>query len=274
MGLDIYSGQMTRYYCRNWETIVQQQAKEDGIECELITPTGKIKPVRDQTEINCNREFIGGWMEHIAERLKLPVAPPLWDEYKECGYYTDKPDWEAFGALALVQSCLCLDRPCPEFIENGYNAYVDPAVKEAEEQKTPISLLRDVGIWLPIPDDIIVNDFYPTNERGMLSTVSLLKHELEELNRRLWQADEQTILSWRNDKYYYPANSQEPEETVEPEKPKRLFGLIPWKYKSKKRVIERKEIFRTEDLAQCAYSILYQAVRFAEENQVPIILDY
>lgn len=135
MGLDIYSGQMTRYYCRNWETIVQQQAKEDGIECELITPTGKIKPVRDQTEINSNREFIGGWMEHIAERLKLPVAPPLWDEYKECGYYTDKPDWEAFGALALVQACLCLDRPCPEFIENGYNAYVDPAVKEAKSRK-------------------------------------------------------------------------------------------------------------------------------------------
>ena len=29
-----------------------------------------------------------------------------------------------------------------------------------------------------------------------------------------------------------------------------------------------------EDFTQCAYSMLYEAVRFAEEHQVPILLDY
>lgn len=274
MGLDIYSGQMTRYYCRDWETIVQQQAKDDGIECALITPTGEIKPVRDQTEINQTREFIADWMKHIAESIKQPVFPPLWNENIECGYYTDKPDWEAFGALILVQACLSLNRPCPEFIENRWSVYDEPVVKEAEEQKIPISLLYNVGIWLPIPEDIIFTDFYPTNEHGAFSTVSLLKHELDELNRRLWQADEQTISSWRNDKYYIPVETDQPEKPEEPEKPKRFFGLIPWKNKTKKQVKQRKEIYRTEDLAQCAYSILYEAVRFAEKHQVPIILDY
>lgn len=36
----------------------------------------------------------------------------------------------------------------------------------------------------------------------------------------------------------------------------------------------QKEKYRTKELAQCAYSMLYQAVCFAEEHQVPILLDY
>ncbi len=30
MGLDIYSGKLTRYYSRNWKTIVQQMSEGNG----------------------------------------------------------------------------------------------------------------------------------------------------------------------------------------------------------------------------------------------------
>ena len=126
-------------------------------------------------------------------------------------------------------------------------------------KKIANSLLSDVALWLPIPDNAIFVTTYPTGNEGSISTVSLLKQELEELNRQIWKADEATILSWRNDKYYVPIKQKEP---------KRIFGFIRRANKT------QKEKYRTKELAQCAYSMLYQAVCFAEEHQVPILLDY
>jgi hypothetical protein len=73
------------------------------------------------------------------------------------------------------------------------------------------------------------------------------------------KADEATILSWGNDKYYVPVKQKEP---------KLILGFIRRPNKT------QKEKYRTEELAQCAYSMLYQAVRFAEEHQVPILQDF
>lgn len=87
----------------------------------------------------------------------------------------------------------------------------------------------------------------------------MLKHDLDELNQKIWKADEATILSWRNDKYYNPVKQKDP---------RLLFGFIRRGNKTPK------EKYRTEELAQCAYSMLYQAVNFADKHQVPILLDF
>lgn len=126
-------------------------------------------------------------------------------------------------------------------------------------KKIANSLLSDVTLWLPIPDNAVFVTALPTGNEGSISTVSLLKQELEELNRQIWKADEATILSWRNDKYYVPVKQKEP---------KLILGFIRRPNKT------QKEKYRTEELAQCAYSMLYQAVRFAEEHKVPILLDF
>lgn len=41
MGLDIYSGKLTRYYSRNWKTIVQQLSEENGQKCVVTDGCGK-----------------------------------------------------------------------------------------------------------------------------------------------------------------------------------------------------------------------------------------
>lgn len=123
-------------------------------------------------------------------------------------------------------------------------------------QETANSLLSNVSFWLPIPRKAIFVTTLPTGEEVSISTVSLLKQELEELNQQIWKADEATILSWRNDKYYVPA------------KQKSLNSF------SGSSVVQINKRYRTEELAQCAYSMLYQAVSFATEQQVPILLDY
>ena len=260
MGLDIYSGTLTRYYSRNWKTIVQQLSEENGQKCVMTDGCGnEMKPIEDKAEIAEIREIVIRWADNIAANIDLPIPAPLWDETADCYYYTDKPDWEAFGALVMLQACISLNRQLPEYVESRWNAFDDPVVQEAVSKKIVNSLLSDVALWLPIPDKAIFITAYPTGNEGAISTVSLLKQELENLNQQLWNADEATILSWRNDKYYVPVKQKEPNL------------LLKFIRRTDKTL---KEKYRTEDLAQCAYSMLYQAVCFAEEHQVPILLDY
>ena len=203
MGLDIYSGKLTRYYSRNWKPIVQRMAVENGQKSVITDGDGnEIKPIEDKAEIEDIRTTVTRWIDNIAVTIDMPEPSPLWDETSECDYYTDKPDWEAFGALIMLQACLALNRPLPEYVDIKWNAYDEPVVKEAMSKKIANSLLYDTALWLPIPDDIIFVAEYPTGTVGAISTLSLLKRELENLNRQLWKADEATIHSWRNDKYY------------------------------------------------------------------------
>jgi hypothetical protein len=39
MGLDVYVGPLRRYYAGNWETILQQVAKESGIPVRVMRPS-------------------------------------------------------------------------------------------------------------------------------------------------------------------------------------------------------------------------------------------
>jgi hypothetical protein len=36
MGLDVYVGSLTRYYARDWETIVQKWGRESGTRVEVL----------------------------------------------------------------------------------------------------------------------------------------------------------------------------------------------------------------------------------------------
>lgn len=264
MGLDIYSGKLTRYYSRNWKNNVQQVAEENNLNCVMRNEYGVISPIEDKAQIEEIREAIINWVEGMTTALRnaddtLSLPTPLWDESTECDYYTDKPDWEAFGALVMLKACMLLNRPVPKYVKSGWIVFEDPVIKEAMSNEPFCSLLSEVALWLPLQEKAIFVAPYPTGNEGRISTVSLLKQELEDLNRQLWNADETTILSWRNEKYYFPVKSKVPA----------LF----------KRVIipanmTRHEKYFTEDLAKCAYSMLYQAVRFAEEYHVPILLDY
>ena len=98
----------------------------------------------------------------------------------------------------------------------------------------------------------------PRNQDAKLATISFLENELNDLNEATWKADEQTILSWRNDEYYIPV--KENSNFL-----KRLF---------QKKEEKKTPVYNTESLAKCAYSILYKAVKFAKENKVPIVWDY
>ena len=91
MGLDIYAGTLTRYYSHNWKTVVQQWAEENGYTFNRITPDGE------------------------------PAD-------NERPYYTDKPDWDAFGAMLLVAACHTYEEPVPLTVEKDWDFGEHPLI--------------------------------------------------------------------------------------------------------------------------------------------------
>lgn len=260
MGLDIYSGKLIRYYSGDWQTRLAQLLSSNSDKFTVIDVSGnEIEQETDDESVAEVRKIITQWADSLAASIAPTLSTPLWDETTECDYYTDKPGWEGYGALVMLQACLTLKHKVPEYVEARWNVFDEPVVKKALSMDTGNSLLSAVVLWLPIDMLTIFDGPLPTGEEVSIATVALLKQELEELNRQLWNADETTILSWR-DEYYY--------EPVTVEEPKRLFGFR----RRKKEAPNPK--FRTEDLAKSAYSILYRAVRFAEDHQASIMMDF
>ena len=103
MGLDIYAGTLTRYYSHNWKTVVQQWAEENGYTFNRITPDGE--PADNEEELSPAevQAAVEDWRDQILTAISQPNQPPYtpWPEDNERPYYTDKPDWDAFGAMPV-----------------------------------------------------------------------------------------------------------------------------------------------------------------------------
>lgn len=96
----------------------------------------------------------------------------------------------------------------------------------------------------------------PTDDTATIGTVGGLRKELEKINQMAWQADENTILSWTETEGY-PADS-----TVGPNG------------KHSKADIPEHTQYDTQSLAKFVFSMFWQAMLFAEEQQVPVLLDF
>ncbi len=259
MGLDIYAGTLTRYYAQNWQTVNQQWAEEHGWGFERITPEGA--PLADggqasPTEIQADME---NWRDNVLSALAQPGQEPYapWQEDNEKPYYTDKPDWDAFGAMLLVAACHTYGEPVPATVQKGWNFTEYPTIKRlAEDRERVWSLFRGADWWIPLSDGFLFQAYLPNGVKAAVATVGALRIELEQLNALAWQADEDTILGWSRTEGYPVDKEVGPDGVlVKPDSPEH----------SK---------YNTESLAKFSFSLFWQALRFAEENRVPILMDY
>ena len=76
MGLDIYTGTLTRYYAHNWKTAVQQWAEENGYTFNRITPDGD--PVDDGEELSLAEVLaaVENWRDQILAAIAQPGQEP------------------------------------------------------------------------------------------------------------------------------------------------------------------------------------------------------
>ena len=136
MGLDIYAGTLTRYYAHNWKSAVQQWAEENGYTFQKITPDGAA--VDDEEEMSPAevQDIVENWRDQILAAIAAPGHEPYtpWPEDNEKPYYTDKPDWDAFGAMLLVAACRTYEEPVPPTVEKetgtSWRTLLSPVFRE------------------------------------------------------------------------------------------------------------------------------------------------
>ena len=63
-------------------------------------------------------------------RRLQPGQPPYasWPEDNEKPYYTEKPDWDAFGAMLLVAACHTYGQPVPATVEKDWDFMEHPLI--------------------------------------------------------------------------------------------------------------------------------------------------
>lgn len=259
MGLDIYAGTLTRYYTKNWKTVVQQWADKNGYTFHRITPDGDTLLVEGEISAIVVQKEIENWRDQILAALLQSGQKAYipWPEDNEKPYFTDKPDWDAFGAMLLVAACCSYGEPVPATIPKDWRFSEHPLIVQLSEDKEKIwSLFRGAICWLPLSDSFMFQAPLPTGEQTMISTTAGLRKELEKLNALAWQADEGMIYDWS----YTEGYPVEEKEGVD--------GIF-----SKADIPEHTQ-YDTQSLAKFSFSIFYQALKFSEKNKVPIVLDY
>lgn len=252
MGLDIYAGTFVRYYAKNWKTQTQQFCEKNGLTYNII----RANPKEHENTASVEEiiEGVNSWQEQMKIMLSNHDINSFefWDENNEKEYYTDKPDWDAFGAMLLMTAATVLKKDFPKDYQKGMDFH--PYIYEAFEQKlSNWSLFAGVCHFIPQKEYITFNWLLANGKEASISTVASLKAELDIINQLLWNADEKTILEW-NHSEGYPTDG-----TVQ-------NGIY------QKGTVHT--VYDTESLAKYAFSIFYQAVQFAEKNNVPIILDF
>jgi hypothetical protein len=199
MGLDVYVGSFTRYYAGNWETIVQRIGREQGFDVEVVRANAPADAVTDPNEI---RAAVLSWRDQLSQGLATNIDCPLdWDETSDAPYFTDKPAWDCYSSL-LLWAAYCehpkLSRPfvCVE----------DLASDAAFQRSTDLSfatsfpqLLRDVEIWLPHDFSFTFRAADPAGGEVYFGSSFALLKQLEDLNRRTWNATDVVLTQWRHD---------------------------------------------------------------------------
>ena len=259
MGLDIYAGTLTRYYAHNWKTVVQQWAEENGYGFHRVTPEGET--MSDEEEVSPAEicEAVTSWRDQVwaAVNQSGREAGTAWAEDTESAYFTDTPDWDALGALLLTAACHIYGESVPATVEKDWNFTEEPLIRKMAENSDAVwSLFRQATWWLPLEDQFLIQGPLPTGNDAVIGTTAGLREELRQINDLIWKADEETILEWSRTEGY-PADAEGT--------PGNVFT---------RQDMPEHTRYDTDSLAKFAFSLFYQAVQFAEEHRVPILLDY
>lgn len=257
MGLDIYAGTYSRYYAHNWKTAAQQFCEKEGIQYSRIE-----SPQSDENQKKTDEENIQNsvklWQEQMVKALQNSGVEKasVWEEGVSAkSYYTNKPDWDAYGALLLFVAGKLLKKKYPEnYKKNTKYQQVLAVLGIYESPFKDWSLFAGVQNYVPIDDRLVFQYPLANGTQAMLGTVACLKYELTKINEICWKADNQQILEWQETEGY-------PTEAV-----MRTGGLL--------QLLPKRAVYSTQSLAKYAFSILWQAVLFAEKEQVGIIFDY
>ncbi len=243
MGLDVYVGSLTRYYARDWETIVQQAARRQGIQVQVMRPN----PLPDEQIKNPAqiRDLVIEWRSKMQAELKgaeLIDADLDWPEQPETPYFTDKPDWECFGAMTLLAAYEEEPKPIfgsrwPKTLKDSWAR--DPKLEARLKAPAPgrYSHLYGCMAWIPARIKNPVTGPMPTGDPVMIGSAPVLLEQLELLNQQTYAGGPEDLVRWSRE-------MPDPSET------------------------------RFELKAKTGLGIFLNLTRLAVEHHLPMLLDY
>jgi hypothetical protein len=199
MGLDVYVGSLTRYYLHDWETVIQQLGREQGIPVEIRhsepSPPDELK---DAAEI---RETVSRWRAGLKQALHGTVGDPFdWDESPDAPYFTDKPDWDGYGGMLLLAAH---DenpqlKPPKTISKQGWKD--DQALRVSSDPTFPTRYAQILAPewWLPWDFDWPFEGMAPSLTKRIFGSAPALLRQLTDLNTRTFRGTSAQLAEWAN----------------------------------------------------------------------------
>ena len=218
MGLDVYVGTLTRYYCGEWETILQQvsetqfssepaptpeeialaarraeslerlRAAAAQIGAQVIGPEDA-RVITDRERRRLEKDLTA-WRRRIARELKGRVrGVAYWDESPTAPYFTDKPGWDSYGALVLwAAHTENPEIPRPEKVESDWtrNRALEASATGPGGSQFG-QLVNGPEIWLPFDFSATFETRDLFGKRVTVGSCQQLVRELNLLNDRTWR---------------------------------------------------------------------------------------
>jgi hypothetical protein len=188
MGLDVYVGTLTRYYAGEWQTVVQQAGGAMGLPVTVIRQNSPPDAAADPLVIE---NAVNAWREAVNAGLDSHLTVPLnWTEGIRPPFFTDKPAWDCYSALLVwAAHDEHPNLPLPAVPPEDWKT--DAAVQRSQAEGFVSrygQLLYGPELWLP--GDFAFT-FAATDLGGVsviVGSVNTLLTQLQDLNRRTWQA--------------------------------------------------------------------------------------
>ena len=192
MGLDIYVGPLTRYHTGTWETVVQQYARLNG---QIVRPPSSDRSPKLSTEQIL--ESVLAWKSGLAKALKLPLR---WTEDNSSEYFTEKPAWDCYSAVALLAAHdEHPDAKLPDIVPEDLNEYEAYRKSTSESFKTKYSQILFPELWLPGDNHFVFKAGYITGKELWMGWSTTLLGQLRELNGSTLKGTPENFKQWKLD---------------------------------------------------------------------------
>jgi hypothetical protein len=181
VAFDIYAGTFVRFYTRDWENVVQKQARLDGTEYRMIYAGGDAGPPA-AADVSA---AVDAWKEGINAALALHGLGPIdWSESADQPYFTDRPSWGGYAALQLWAAHLEKpELPVPYLLPETPTD--DPALAAALASSTlGFRSILQGGVWLPGDFDFLFQFPALTEGEVMIGSTGRLLQEIRKVRSK------------------------------------------------------------------------------------------
>ncbi|MCX5661442.1 MAG: hypothetical protein NTW19_17305 [Planctomycetota bacterium] len=183
MAFDLYVGTLTRFYRREWENVVQQRSKRDGLKYQMIYAGGPPKPPPPAAEL---QQIIAGWTQMLTNGLaREGLGPVTWSEDETQPYFTDRPGWQGHSALLTwAAHAVHPELPLPSHVPESWADDDAYTLCVAEGSQFAYQAILKPEIWLPVELPGILKAPTLASDSAFIGSTFELARELKDLKVR------------------------------------------------------------------------------------------